>query len=436
MEGVKDVVRDVLLPWYHAYRFFIQETSRYESVEVFRPDLNLIHTSDNKMDRWIYASTQSLVNFSQNEMAAYRLYTVIPKLVNFLNQLTNWYVRLNRCRMRGQSGQQESLTSLSVLFEVLFTIVRLMSPFTPFITELFYENLKAVFPDGHEHKQPTVHDVMMPKPNLDFVDEEIERLVAAMQDVIIMGRTLRERKKLSLKTPLKEVTVVCPSQQLQDQLIDLCPYIKEELNVLECNLTADASLVELTGVPNFRALGARLGKDMPKVSQAIKELGAQQLKEFEKTGSITVEGYLLEANDLTVQRQQPANQATPDVVVDAVGDLVVMLNIVEDPELQKMAVARETVNRVQKMRKALSLKQDDPVVMFMSSKSEALRKTLCEQENYITRCLRRQIHIYNNEEELVTSTNNSNILNRQIFDLNDDQIEIVFASASTVSQTC
>lgn len=424
-EGVKDVVRDVLLPWYHAYRFFVQEATRFESSEHFRPSLDLVHNSENKMDRWIYAVTQSLVKFTQDEMLAYRLYTVIPELVNFLNQLTNWYVRLNRDRMRGQLGKLEALMSLSVLFEVLFTILRLMSPFTPYIAELIYENLKNVFPDGHEYRKDSVHFILMPQPNLGFINKEIETAVATMQAIVILGRTLRERQKVSLKTPLKDVTLVCPSEDVAKSLEDVIPYIKDELNVMECILSTDRSLVELAAVPNFRVLGIRVGKDMPKVTKAVKELSAAELEAFEKTGTITVCGHVLGSDDLTVQRQQPAGKTVPDVLVDCAADIVVMLNFAKDPMLQQMAAAREVANRVQKLRKELNLSQDDPIEMFVRPLGQELEKALVEQEAYVTKCLRRRVKTFENDS-IFANLENSKLLHRETFKINDDKLEIVF----------
>lgn len=413
------------MPWYHAYRFFIQEATRFETFEKFRPSIDLVHNSENKMDRWIYAAAQSLVKFTDDEMKAYRLYTVIPELVNFLNQLTNWYVRLNRERMRGQFGQPEALTSLSVLFEVLFTIVRLMSPFTPYITELLYENLRNVFPEGHPSHQPSVHYLSMPKPDLGFIDKEIEAAVAAMQAVVIVGRTLRERQKVSLKTPLKEATLVCPSKEVADSLIDLVPYIKDEMNVMECILSVDASLVELSALPNFRALGARVGKDMPKVAKAVKELSAQQLKQFEKDGTLTVAGHVLESGDLTVQRQQPAGKTVPDVFVDAASDIVVMLNFAKDPVLQQMAAAREVVRFVQRLRKLEGLTQDAPVKMFVRSVGATLQEVLMEQNDYIARYLRRELTTFKHDSEFA-NLEGFKILKKGICEINGDELEVVF----------
>jgi isoleucyl-tRNA synthetase len=98
------------------------------------------------MDKWILASTNSMIQFVRDEMKAYRLYTVVPQLVKYIEQLTNWYVRLNRKRMKGSGGEQDTQVALSTLFDVVYSITRVMSPFTPYITEYFYQNLCKLLP--------------------------------------------------------------------------------------------------------------------------------------------------------------------------------------------------------------------------------------------------------------------------------------------------
>eukprot|EP00116_Pleurobrachia_bachei_P002236 sb/3462498/ len=134
-EGVKGVLKDVLLPWFNAYRFLIQNIVRLEQEEgrkfVYKGDA----LSGNVMDKWILSYTHSLIEFVEVEMAAYRLYTVVPRLIKFIENLTNWYVRLNRPRIRGEMGVEECEASVNTLFSVLLTMIRLMAPFTPFLTE-------------------------------------------------------------------------------------------------------------------------------------------------------------------------------------------------------------------------------------------------------------------------------------------------------------
>merc|ERR1719409_668689 len=133
------------------------------------------------MDKWINASCQSLIKYSREELEAYRLYTVVPRLLSFLNDLTNWYVRCNRDRMKGGRGDDDALTALCTLYQVLLNVTVLMAPLTPFITELMYRNLSRALPNGHPLKAKSVHFVMIPDVDTSALNPEIVTAMERMQ---------------------------------------------------------------------------------------------------------------------------------------------------------------------------------------------------------------------------------------------------------------
>ncbi len=157
------------------------------------------------MDRWVIAANQTLIKFVREEMEKYHLYTVVPKLVDFLEQLTNWYVRLNRPRIKGEMGGDEWIMSLNVLFEVVLKSAILMSPFVPFITDMMYENLSKVLNSKSKLLEESIHFLGIPFPLEHLVDEEIEKSVGRMQKIIEIARNLREKKKISLKQPISVI---------------------------------------------------------------------------------------------------------------------------------------------------------------------------------------------------------------------------------------
>merc|ERR1719460_662899 len=181
--GVRDVVKEVFLPWYHAYRFLCQEVGRYEtdSGKKFIPSKKIIKGSTNVMDQWIYASCHSLIKFTRGEMSAYRLYTVVPKLVAFLESLTNWYVRLNRDRMRGTESIKDAEVSLNTAYDVLLDATILLAPVVPFITDLIYQNLKRALPAKDTRLAESVHFVMLSKADEAALKPDIELAVERMQ---------------------------------------------------------------------------------------------------------------------------------------------------------------------------------------------------------------------------------------------------------------
>ena len=206
-EGVRDVLKDVFLPWFNAYRFLVQNIDIYsqESGIKFEFDPSKKLVSENLMDKWICSFTQSLVKFVKQEMKGYRLYTVVPRLVKFVDNLTNWYVRMNRKRLKGTGGNVDCRQALDTLYGVLLEMVLIMSPFTPFLCELMYQNLKKLLVASSPLNAESVHHVMIPDVKEEMIDEVVERRISNMQDVIETGRVIRDRVTLPLKYPLPEV---------------------------------------------------------------------------------------------------------------------------------------------------------------------------------------------------------------------------------------
>lgn len=147
-EGVKGVVREVFLPWYNAYRFLIQNISKWETHSgrkfEFVEEIESLLPRFNVTDRWIESALQSLIGSVRKEMGEYKLYNVVPVLIKFLESLTNWYVRLNRNRLKGEADEENWEVSLNVLFDVLLKVNVLLSPQVPFITELMFQNMCLV----------------------------------------------------------------------------------------------------------------------------------------------------------------------------------------------------------------------------------------------------------------------------------------------------
>jgi isoleucyl-tRNA synthetase len=362
-KGVKDVVRDVFLPWFNAYRFFVQGVHQLEASGVrFVPDEKAALASDNVMDKWILSLTNTLLKFVQEEMAAYRLYTVVPKLVNFIEQLTNWYIRLNRKRIRGNDGDQERLYALNTLFIVILTITKAMAPFTPFFTEYLYQSLRMLLPA--EQREDSVHYIMFPPPRDEFINLEIEESVAHMQSTIELGRAARDRRKMPLKYPLIDLTVVSANEKLLKSLESLSSYIRAELNIRSAVVTSDEGpFVRTRAEPDRKRLGPRLGKDVNKVAQAVLNLAHEQINEFRQNGKITVEGHEITTEDVKIIREFKGDSAAFEAVWT--DQALVVLNLTVEESMRREGLARELVNRAQKLKKKAGLNVTDPVEIFI-----------------------------------------------------------------------
>uniref|UniRef100_A0AAV2M480 Isoleucine--tRNA ligase, cytoplasmic n=1 Tax=Knipowitschia caucasica TaxID=637954 RepID=A0AAV2M480_KNICA len=370
-EGVRDILKDVFLPWYNAYRFLVQNVQRLQNEEnvQFLYNENTAKQSDNIMDKWIQSFTQSLIQFFRAEMDTYRLYTVVPRLVKFVDMLTNWYVRTNRRRLKGESGSQECVWALETLFSVLFSMCRLMAPFTPFITEMMYQNLRHLIdPESVEEKDnSSIHYLMIPQVREGVIDKRIESAVLQMQSVIELGRVIRDRKTLPVKYPLKEVVVIHQDPDALKDIQSLQKYILEELNVRQLTLSTDKDRygIRLRAEPDHMVLGKRLKAAFKSITTSIKSLSNEQLEAFQKTGSIVVDGHELHEDDLRLMYtfdQSSGSAAQYEAHSDA--QVLVLLDVTPDQSMVDEGVAREVINRIQKLRKKAHLVPSDEITVY------------------------------------------------------------------------
>lgn len=375
-EGVREVVSSVLLPWYNSYKFL------KDAADVFKKDngTDFIYdpklSSDNVMDRWLLASIQSLVKFVHEEMQSYRLYTVVPKLLSLIDNLTNWYIRFNRRRIKGDTelGIEDTKKGLNTLAEGLFILSRLMAPFTPFLADGIYQRLKPFFTQEELEKYSvnpaikdirSVHFLSYPSVREEWFDSAIEVAVARMQKVIDLGRNIREKKLISLKTPLKEMVILNADPEYLKDIKSLEGYITSELNVRNIVITSDEAAygVEYTAVADWPVLGKKLKKDAKRVKAALPNVSSEDVKKFAETGKITVDGIDLISEDLQVQRGLPEKEVSSGHEARAEKDVLIILDVNSYPELQSEGLARELINRIQRLRKKAGLNTTDEVAV-------------------------------------------------------------------------
>jgi isoleucyl-tRNA synthetase len=277
--------------------------------------LSLSLSSSNDVDIWILAATFGLVQFVHQERAAYRLYTVLPRLVGCIEALTNWYVRLNRDRLKGTVGEEDALLGLSVWYEVLMTMTILMAPFTPFFAEYLYQHLRKVSVHYRNldpsvasdvlGKADSVHFLMLPAVDAARVNPVAESRFQTLQLAVSLARLGRERRKIRNNLPLRRVIVVAAKAEDVDALSYLSSYFQEEINAWKVTLSTDTSLCTLKTFPEFKVLGARCGGRMKEVQRAISalSLSQEQLLSFLRDQVITLCGFEFTTTDIVLKRQ-------------------------------------------------------------------------------------------------------------------------------------
>ena len=360
-DGVFAVLKDVFLPWYNAYRFLIQNVSRLEveSNITFSPEFDRSKL-DNPLDNWILAESSSLVGFIKREMREYRLYTVVPRLVQFIGQLTNIYVRYNRGRLKGNDA--DSQRALKTLYYVLLTLCKSMAPFTPFFVESMYQNLKRCLSDAEE----SVHFCDFPSDTDDNEHVGLQIAVSRMQSIIEMGRVIRERRNKPIKLPLSRALIVHSDERFLNSLsAHLTEYVKSELNIQNLEITNEASkYISRKAQPNFATLGKRAGKRMKSLKSKVENFSDAEIERLREVGEIEVDGMKLGADDVLTKYEFNRKLGDDeDAICDADG-LMLCLNLDVDQTLQDEGLAREVVNRVQKLRKSAGLFVHDAIDIF------------------------------------------------------------------------
>ncbi|XP_050676164.1 isoleucine--tRNA ligase, cytoplasmic [Leptidea sinapis] len=361
-EGVRDVIKDVFLPWFNAFRFLMQNVERIIQEDKINYKYNEKVQRENVMDKWITSFTQSLIQFVTKEMAAYRLYTVVPQLTKFIDHLTNWYVRMNRKRLKGENGVHDCQVALDTLFGVLFDMIRVMAPFTPFLTELMYKTLRQLLPGT---SLESVHYNMIPEAKHEFVDSEIERAVQRMQAVIELGRVVRDRKTIPIKYPLPEMVVIHQDPTYLSDINSLLTYVVEEMNVRKVTLSNDKEKygITLRAEPDHKTLGARLKGDFKAVTQALKDLDNNQCEKLLANGYVELLGQKIDVSEVRLIFQAKAND---QYEAHSDNDVLILLNVTPDQDMLDEGFAREIINRVQKLRKKAHLVPTDEVDVYFT----------------------------------------------------------------------
>ena len=350
-------MRAVLLPLWNAYQFF----ASYANIDGFNPshwrDAPAVETRP-RIDQWILALLKETEIAVHKEMESYELANVFPHLARFLDNLTNWYIRLNRARFweaKGDSFSADKLAAYSTMFEVLDRFGLLLAPYLPYFAEYLHSALHyGVAPDkllGHQDL-PSVHERTYPMPSaLGASDRALIAEMAVAQRAILLGRSLRAEAKIAIRQPLQKMSLAGLSPEEAALLKGQEDRVLSELNLKELSFLKDGTGLVVESVkPNLKRLGSRLGKKMPQVQAALRTWGSAEIRAFEKKGSVEIAGETLTAEDLLVDRKAAAGKCA-----GALDGLVAELDTSLTPELKREGLMREIINRVQQRRKEMKL---------------------------------------------------------------------------------
>jgi isoleucyl-tRNA synthetase len=372
--GVREVVRSVVLPLWNAYSFF----ATYAAADGWQPPKPGGETpvrDRSLLDRWIISLLQTLIRDVNGEMEAYRLYAVIPRVLGFVDDLTNWYIRRSRRRFWRAENDADNQAAFETLYQVLTEFSRLVAPILPFMAELLYQRLEV---GQREGALESVHLEPFPQGDPSQVDPELEEHMALCRTIVAQGRNLREQQKIRVRQPLPLLTVAIAGG-VPGQLEDVAEIVRDELNVKAVVWKADATdLCSLSVKANFKTLGKRLGGKMKVVATGIAVLDGAALTTLQAGGSVEVEGEAIGPEDVLIS-QQPLEGN----VVASEGRVTVALDTQITPELLLEGLAREVVSKVQAARKDAGLEVEDRIVLSLRPDSDLLRQAIARHEAMI-----------------------------------------------------
>jgi isoleucyl-tRNA synthetase len=356
LTGVRALQRELPLKLRNVYAFF----SIYANIDGFSP-ADAACTEGRRpaseralLDRWILSELALTTRRVRENMDAYRVYEATGRLTDFVDALSNWYVRRSRERFWAPGLERDKLDAHWTLYECLVESAKLLAPFLPFATEDVWQNLVGrPFPDARDE---SVHQCDYPEADESAVDEPLSRAMAAVREIVSLGMQVRTAEKLRVRQPLPAAEVVLAAPDLEGAISEHADLVRDELNVKELHWVPNADeYVHYRIKPNFRALGPKVGKRMPALKKALGDAdGAALLARLQADGEVTleVEGepVVLGPDELAVSLEAREGFAAASGPVG-----VVVLRTALDEALIEEGRFREVLNRVQTFRKELDL---------------------------------------------------------------------------------
>jgi len=382
-KGVIEIARKILVRWWNAYSFFVS----YATVDSFEPKGDY-RNSPNPLDQWLLNELNEVINETEKEMAAYRLYQVVPRLLAFIESLTNTYIRFNRPHFWKAGMPEDKRFAYETLYYVLHTFSQVMAPFAPFLSEEMYRNLR-------ENDEPeSVHLCSYPEVSFTATDT-LKRSVAVLESIMTLGRNLRERYGVQTKIPLERLTIYHKDQKIREGLKKLIPYIIDELNVREIDLSSEEGAVaEVLLKPNFPVLGKKAGAKMKELTTAIRSLTPDQIANFIEKGSMVISSIEIEREDIDIEKKILSH------ISDGATDRLISIRLTSTVSAEQLeeGLFREFMRKVQLSRKTMGLDLSDRISLSIEGSEQISKAVARFKEYFMTETLTTALNITSTEE--------------------------------------
>ena len=354
--GLKEVYSKFFNPLKNTYSFF----AMYANIDEIDTDMCAIEYQDREeIDKWLLSKYNKLVKDVRNSFDEYDLNKVVHYLTDFVSDdLSNWYIRRNRSRFWASELDNSKKSVYLTTYEVLVGLSKLIAPITPFVSEELYRNLT---------NEESVHLADYPVCNESLINEEIENRMDLVRDLISTGRYVREEAKIKVRQPLQEALLDIKDKDVIGDLTDL---IKEELNVKEVIYVSDLTkYMDLTVKPNFKEVGKVFGKNIKDFQEKLTNLTTDDINTLNSGNSIkmTIDNTEYEVNkdmvDIRISSKEGFNVGT-------INNKFIILNTELSKELLDEGLARETISKIQQLRKSYNFDIMDRIKVYYHATDE------------------------------------------------------------------
>lgn len=370
IEGLAEVQRKFFGTLYNTYAFF----ALYANIDGFEIDENNLTALSERteLDRWIISSLNTLIAEVEESYENYEPHRAARSIQSFVDEnLSNWYVRLARRRFWRGEMTVDKKAAYETLYECLVTLSKLMSPVAPFFADWMFKNLT---------KEQSVHLSNWPKINKSAVEESLNESMHLAQDISSMILSLRKKVSINVRQPLQKVLIPVLDAGFAEKVERVKTLILSETNIKEIEYIKDTEgFIKKKVKPNFKLLGAKVGKDMKEVAAEIVAMSSESISTFEKEGKIT----LITGNyEILLSEVEILADDIPGWLVNVMGKLTVALDVTLSEELKQEGIAREFINRVQNLRKEKEFEVTDRINVLVAE-NEFIKEAINNNLNYI-----------------------------------------------------
>ncbi len=365
LDGVEEARRKFFGTLYNTYSFF----ALYANVDDYHNQFREIEYGKRpEIDRWILSVLNSLIKTVDEAFDAYEPTKAGRAITDFVNDnLSNWYVRLNRKRFWGGEMTDDKLSAYQTLYTCLVTVTKLMAPIAPFYADKLFMDLTSVTEPG---KYESVHLVDFPKADDACIDTRLEEQMYLAQAASSIVLALRRKVNIKVRQPLSQIMIPVADDTQKTHIEAVKSLILSEVNVKDLNFVDSASGILVKRVkPDFKKLGPRYGKVMKQLAGTIQKMSQDDINTLERTGTFAfdIDGQKIEivSDDVEI-----ISEDIPGWLVGNEGRLTVALDITITDALRKEGVARELVNRIQNLRKAKNFEITDRIIVKISSNAQ------------------------------------------------------------------